>query len=984
MCAVTCIIRLLMNLKCFLDAVRLAIHYIYRMKFVLLFLCLAWLPMANAQQPSYFNFADQAFEGMDIYSIIQDHSYNYWFATDQGIFKHDGYTYQKIECPDMFGVSVFSFVITSKGVIYCSNLNHQIFKIEEGKCSLFYTLPDFGSDISLRINHQDELIISSSSNMYVFDTKSKLKLRTNFGYGHLMGPPFLTKDHGLIAHLHSDSVVIYANNKISYERIQLDAAHPIAPDEQLQFIQAANEILAVSSKKQIVFRYSPKDRKLTHLSNLKSLEATGGLRFYSMDGQVWMASNISGVSRILATSPKLIVSPDLFTNHLISYIYKDREGNILLGTFDKGVLVIPDIRIRDVEQELNAFSVVNLVADENNHVYFGTRSGAIIKYDGAYTTLTSKASKTIEYIKPWPNSPYLIADIQGTSILDKSGAKIYTYVNGSVKDVAFYSDNSLFLGLNFALIKYHFDPVSEELKLLKTYVKGRVYRLEKDPTCDALYVATSDGLKYLNSNDKLITLSYKNKPINALDITSWEDKILVSTQKVGVLVFKKGKLMGSFVPTYNKMELVLSKILVKDNRIYANTLSRFVILNTKGKILHLFNKSSGLSVNKIYDFCLTKDELWIAHSKGVQRFNLAAIDVKIRAPKLIIRSIHVNDKRVNQPRQKGYFQSNERKFIFDLLTPTLKNRENIRYHYKLVGTNDGWSITDYADHKVRYNALAPGEYRFLVKAENNGVFSPTISYTFFISAPFYQRWWFFVILILLVVLTMGAFYRRSLLIQQRKANQINELNASRLIAIQSQMNPHFIFNSLNAIQDLVLKGDIDNSYTFITKFSNLVRRTLTYSDKDLVEIQQEIKLIELYMSLEQLRFKEDLVYTIELNEIEDILIPPMLIQPFIENALLHGLLHREGIKKLDIVFELTDVLKCTITDNGIGRQKSQEIKVRQRTNHESFAINAIKKRFDILEVHYKGSLGFSYNDLYENGVACGTQVVLTIPFTQPF
>jgi len=984
MCAVTCIIRLLMNFKRFRKVHRLAIHYIYRMKFVFLLLCFSWLPSVSAQQPSYFNFADQAFEGMDIYSIIQDQSYNYWFATDQGIFMHDGYSYKKIECAEMFGVSVFSFVITSNGVIYCSNLNHQIFKIEGGKCSLFYTLPDFGSDISLTVNHDDELIICSSFNMYVFDANSKLKQRTHFNRGHLLGPPFLTKDNVLITHANANSVIIYHKGKISFEKIRLDPTSTIAPDEQLQFMQGKNEILAVSSKSQKMFRYSPQNKHLKFLSSLRPVESTGGLRFYSIDDQVWMTSNISGVSRLLSTSPKFQVSFDLFPDYVLSYIYKDREGNLLLGTFDKGVLVIPDIRIRDVEKDLSAYSIVNLVSDENDNVYFGTRSGKMIKYNGTYSTLLSNANKTIEYIKPWPNTPYLVADNVGASLMDKTSGEIYSKVNGSLKDVEFYSDNSLFLGLNFGLLKYTYDARSNALKLIKTYVNGRVYRLEKDPTCDALYVATSDGLKYLNSKDKLITVLHKNKPINALDITPWEDKVLVSTQKFGVLIFKRGKLVGSFVPKYNNVELTLSKMLVKDNRIYANTLSRFVILDTKGTILYLFNKSSGLSVNKIYDFCLTKDELWIAHSKGVQRFKLSAIDVKVKVPKLMVRSIRVNGKQVHFTSKKGYFQSDERKFVFDLLAPTLKNRENVRYHYKLEGTNDAWSVSDYSDHIITYNALAPGEYRFLVKAENNGVFSPTKSYSFFISAPFYQRWWFFAILVLLIVLTMGAFYRRSLQIQQRKANQINELNASRLIAIQSQMNPHFIFNSLNAIQDLVLKGDIDNSYTFITKFSNLVRRTLTYSDKDLVEIQQEIKLIELYMSLEKLRFKEDLVYTITLNDIEDILIPPMLIQPFIENALLHGLLHREGIKKLDIVFEMTDVLTCTITDNGIGRVKSQEIKARQRANHESFAINAIKKRFDILEVHYKGTLGFVYNDLYQDGQATGTQVVLTIPFKQPF
>ena len=255
---------------------------------------------------------------------------------------------------------------------------------------------------------------------------------------------------------------------------------------------------------------------------------------------------------------------------------------------------------------------------------------------------------------------------------------------------------------------------------------------------------------------------------------------------------------------------------------------------------------------------------------------------------------------------------------------------------------------------------------------------------FSIDFPFWQKWWFYALFASLILFLSYLFYTRRLKIQSIKAAQLNELNASKLIAIQSQMNPHFIFNALNSIQDLVLKGDIDNSYTFITKFSNLVRRTLLYSDKDFIEFDQEIKLIELYLSLEKLRFKESLTYSINTNNIEDIKVPPMLIQPFIENALLHGLLHKSGLKTISIDFELKDQLICTITDNGIGRKKATEIRERQRADHESFSSNAIKNRFEILERHFGGDLGFEIQDLSENDLPSGTKVILKIPIHHKF
>jgi sensor histidine kinase YesM len=113
--------------------------------------------------------------------------------------------------------------------------------------------------------------------------------------------------------------------------------------------------------------------------------------------------------------------------------------------------------------------------------------------------------------------------------------------------------------------------------------------------------------------------------------------------------------------------------------------------------------------------------------------------------------------------------------------------------------------------------------------------------------------------------------------------------------------------------------------------------------------------------------------------VEDILIPPMLIQPFIENALLHGLLHREGEKRLSIRFKLEETLMCIIEDNGVGRARAKEIKTRQRSEHESFSGQAIKKRFSILSSRFKEALGFNYEDLEENGLPSGTRVTLSIP-----
>jgi LytS/YehU family sensor histidine kinase len=197
------------------------------------------------------------------------------------------------------------------------------------------------------------------------------------------------------------------------------------------------------------------------------------------------------------------------------------------------------------------------------------------------------------------------------------------------------------------------------------------------------------------------------------------------------------------------------------------------------------------------------------------------------------------------------------------------------------------------------------------------------------------------------------------------------------------MNPHFIFNAINSIQDLILKGDIDNSYNYIIKFSKLVRQTLNFSGKEFIDIEDEIELLETYLELEKLRFKADFEYSINC-EFDGVKVPPMLVQPFVENAIKHGLLHKKGLKKLSIVFIKTDILKCIVTDNGIGREKSQEIKVRQQKNHQSFSVNATKDRFKIMQSHYQQDLGLLFEDINLNGKPTGTKVIINIPFIQKY
>ena len=227
---------------------------------------------------------------------------------------------------------------------------------------------------------------------------------------------------------------------------------------------------------------------------------------------------------------------------------------------------------------------------------------------------------------------------------------------------------------------------------------------------------------------------------------------------------------------------------------------------------------------------------------------------------------------------------------------------------------------------------------------------------------------------------------------QRNEDEIlnvkNSLAEEKLTALRSQMNPHFIFNSLNSIQQFILKGEMDNANKYLSKFSKLIRLVLQYSEYNFISLDAEINMLQLYLSVEKTRFGNSFEYKILIEddlELEEIKIPNLMIQPFVENAIWHGLMHKTGDRKIDIVFHLknNDSIVCVVTDNGIGRGKAKEIKNARPLalkNQESKGMQLVKDKIDVLKHQFKSEISIEVYDITDmEGEVCGTKVVLQLP-----
>lgn len=307
--------------------------------------------------------------------------------------------------------------------------------------------------------------------------------------------------------------------------------------------------------------------------------------------------------------------------------------------------------------------------------------------------------------------------------------------------------------------------------------------------------------------------------------------------------------------------------------------------------------------------------------------------------------------------------------------------EKVKYSYRLEGIDNEW-IEVNGSEKANYTNLEAGKYTFQVRATEQNSQWPTqfSSINVIISPPFWQTWWF---ILLCTTFSLCAIYYlyRNKIETLKQESQIKEKIANlEMTALRSQMNPHFIFNSLNTVRYFVISDQKDKAKDYLSKFSKLLRTILTYSKENTISLSNEIDAIKLYLDVELGRFESNFFYSINIDEeieVDSIQIPPLLLQPYIENAIIHGLRNSEKNEKtlkIDILQKDDNLIAILIEDNGIGREKSGELNNTKRESiHQSLGSEITNQRIEVYNQHYQSKIKVSTTDL-----ATGTLVEITI------
>lgn len=328
-------------------------------------------------------------------------------------------------------------------------------------------------------------------------------------------------------------------------------------------------------------------------------------------------------------------------------------------------------------------------------------------------------------------------------------------------------------------------------------------------------------------------------------------------------------------------------------------------------------------------------------------------------------------------------------FYFDALNYLDANQQQFRY--RLLPIIKTWSEFS-TDRKAVFTTLGSGKYTFEVESLNpmdkNQI--SRLTYRFTIVPPLYFRWWF--ILLLLMLLAGISFFilrlRFNLIRTQekQKADARIELNNIEMKALKAQMNPHFIFNAINSIQSYILSSNIDKALFYLSMFAKLVRKTLENATKEIIPLCEELDYLHYYIELEKMRFEGQFTAAIEIDPdlpLETTMIPPMIVQPFIENAIKHGLLKLNGdaVLKVEVKKINEQQYQVIIEDNGIGRKRAEELKKSEGRNHVSKGMEITNTRIRLLNSNGNtGMFNISFFDLTNpDGSARGTRVEVTCP-----
>ncbi len=931
-----------------------------------------------AQNPSFFVLGQAELENTEVYSILQTQDKKLYVATNEGLYqyKHGRMTVIP-NAKDQKGFEVFDLIANSKNEVYCYNLAGQILRIVGNKLEVFKQIPSqFINDrISMVFDKKDRLIFASNGCFFIQEDMRELYFSEE---NQVLGVNVLIDGRIVFTQNNSENVLV----------LNGDSVQPIKTSSHLSTSSISNQNNLLMNNK--IVRSIDIAKQLSERYN-KKLKSSWNYSYTQIsENEIWGTSRSGGIDIIRKENEEWFIAASYFEDTFISEVAQGENGLILLGTFGKGVLVLPQLSTRRHHLSDLGTNLRRIATDSQGNVFLTDATNGVLHYKENARILDDDFSST-------PDKIFHLE--QNNVAVNEEFPKLFykRYINyGAIKDVYEVDENTLLVATSKGIAKIDpnrlLDGPHWELK----DAQRSLYTLKQiDERCQTvafhkvtknLYVATLSRLLVMGTKGAIQELKYEDEPIAVNKLLLVGNQLWCATQNYGVLVFEDGEIVKKIGVAEGLESNYIHKFYNDKNSLYILHKEGFQIVNIATDKIETLGIAEGIADGSMRDFSVMKDKIWYISSDQLFSTPIAIEDKEVNYT-ITIDSVVVSGLKVDESKQ-GDFKHNQNQLVVFMDFRGISYEKETLINYKLSGFDTEWRIAKTTDQSISYKFLPPGTYDLELNTQYRCVTNNAFSYSFTVQKPYWQQWWFLLISIAILAMIIALIFSvRMRSIKKRASEKLerqhlkSNLIETELKAMRSQMNPHFIFNALNSIQDLILQEDTDASYDYIVLFSYLVRNTLHYSNENFIPIAKETKFLETYLKLEALRFDDSFAYSIQHNHITDVSIPSLILQPFVENAIVHGLFHKEGPKELKISFvKQGEFIECVILDNGVGRQKAAAIQGAKGNVHKSFALETIEKRLKILQKKYGIQVGYTIKDLFNGMDPMGTEVRIILPF----
>ncbi len=967
---------------------------------IVVLLVLSFLLYNSWGQVAVFNnySIDQGLASNSVYECNQDQYGYIWVTTENGVNRFDGANFETFTSEDgLADDEIFGTREDSEGRIWFLSFN--------GKLSYYL-------DGRLYNEHNDSRLSTLNFSFYLRDIYQD-KAGNLWMASQNEGLKVVTKDLVLIEHFTNaiynqisyfsehdgDSLIAWKKyNKLLFKETsflqmkELDFAISVAPkrcnDQSESLIKTKDGKDFIGSLRH-GGAYTIGD--VISENEVRCVAAVGSNNF-------WLGTNNAGLLQINVTLNSL-VADTLLKQYSINHLFIDRENNFWVSTKGNGVFIKTTNGYWKMDQKDGlSYAHFDCVTKYRDHgVIIGGRDGKVnfVNHDGK---VTSKVDLNNAETKVTQIRSLFVDEYSNIWAATDKGLVIYNQQRndfkwfrevGACKDLNGFEKNKVLLATSEGA--YIFEYTEAAINFEKIWnVRSNAINANSEGD---IFIGTLDGLYFYKYNK---VMKFK-RHLNLLnyrisDIQINDEFVFVGTYGHGMVVFDNRDKVAVFKKGEGLPSNFINKINLYDDDCWIATERGAVLLQLTNyleieKKIH-FSKSDGLLSNEINDICFNNDLVYMATLGGLTGFNWTKLINNVSPPSIYINKVEINGKdTIRLPKYELHQLQDHLEIHFTAIS--FESAGDVEFRYRMLGVDTEWQST--AERHATYSRLSPGDYIFEVMSiSKTGIRSKTLAtFKLSISPYFVYTRWFKVLLISvlsLFVLVVVFLRYRNLQLKTRMERQLINLEHK---ALMTQMNPHFLFNTMSSIQQFINTNDKRSANKYLARFAELMRRILNNSKSNVLSLKEEVETLNLYLEFEALRFDHKFDYSVnsepnlDLNELK---LPSMLIQPYVENSILHGLasLSTDSRGEVKVFFALKDEnhFSCVIDDNGIGRKAAEKIRQKRSSTHESTAMENINERIKLFNKRLEKRFMFEIEvqDKYDDsGQATGTRVEVIIP-----